>query len=249
MTFVALHGFAGSGLDWEPFERELGLPLVAPDLLGHGAAAAPNDSDAYRAAPMVSSVAETLPPDGPVVLMGYSMGGRLALRLAPQLGSRLCGLVLMGAHPGLEDSIERSERIASDYSVAGMIEERGVEWFCEFWADQPLIRSQRRIPLDIRKKMSARRSANRAIGLAGSLRGFGQGAVEPVWLALPELHVPTLLVTGADDVKYTDIADQMVKLLPDAEHTIIQEAGHCVHLEAIGPTAAAVRVFLSRLSG
>ena len=119
MTVVALHGFAGSGADWGPFERELGCSLIAPDLLGHGAAAAPNNSEAYRAGPMVKFLAQGLPPDGPVVLLGYSMGGRVALRLAPQLGPRLCGLVLMGAHPGLEDSVERSERIAADQSVAG----------------------------------------------------------------------------------------------------------------------------------
>jgi len=128
MRVVALHGFAGSGADWAPFERELGCAVIAPDLLGHGAAPAPDNSEAYRVGPMVGSVAQDFPSDGPVVLMGYSMGGRVALRLAPQLGPRLCGLVLMGAHPGLEDSVERSERIASDQSVAGMIEERGIEW-------------------------------------------------------------------------------------------------------------------------
>jgi pimeloyl-ACP methyl ester carboxylesterase len=155
----------------------------------------------------------------------------------------------MGAHPGLEDSVERSERIAADHSVAGMIEERGVEWFCEFWADQPLIRSQRRIRADIRDEMSARRAANSTVGLAGSLRGFGQGAIEPVWSALPALCVPTLLVTGAEDTQYTGVAERMVKLLPDAQHTIIPGAGHCVHLEAIGPTAEAVGSFFSRFSG
>jgi 2-succinyl-6-hydroxy-2,4-cyclohexadiene-1-carboxylate synthase len=249
MTVVALHGFAGSGADWAPFERELGWAVVAPDLLGHGAAAAPDNSEAYRVGPMVKSAAVGMPSDGPVVLMGYSMGGRVALRLAPQLGPRLCGLVLMGAHPGLEDSVERSERIAADQSVAGMIEERGIEWFCDFWADQPLIRSQRRIRADIRDEMSVRRAANRTVGLAGSLRGFGQGAIEPVWFALPSLCVPTLLVTGADDTKYTGVAERMVKLLPDAQHTIIPGAGHCVHLEAIGPTAEAVGSFLNRVSG
>lgn len=249
MTIVALHGFAGSGADWAPFEQELGLAVVAPDLLGHGAALAPSNSEAYRAALMVQSVAEALPPEGPVVLMGYSMGGRVALRLALQLGPRLCGLVLLSTQPGLEGSVERSERIASDHSVAGMIEERGVEWFCEFWADQPLIRSQQRIRTDIQDGMRVRRAANRSVGLAGSLRGFGQGSIEPVWSELPALDVPTLLVTGADDVRYTRIAERMVKLIPDAKHTIVQGAGHCVHLEAIVPTAVAVGSFISRVSG
>ena len=248
MTVVALHGFTGSGADWDPFARELGQAVVAPDLLGHGAAPAPSTSEDYRAASMIQAVARDMPLEGPVVLMGYSMGGRLALRLAPYLGSRLTGLVLFGAHPGLKDSVERSERIASDHSVAGMIEERGIEWFCDYWAAQPLIRSQGRIPADIQAEMTARRLANRPAGLAGSLRGFGQGALEPVWSALPDICVPTLLVTGADDTKYTRIAQVMINLLPDAEHTIVPDAGHCVHLESIGPTAEAVRSFLSRLS-
>ena len=129
MTVVALHGFTGSGADWAPFARELEQRVVAPDLLGHGAAPAPSNAEDYRAMSMVRAVSRDLPSEGPLVLMGYSMGGRVALRLVPQLGSRLSGLVLLGAHPGLEDSVERSERIASDHSVAGMIEERGMEWF------------------------------------------------------------------------------------------------------------------------
>ena len=230
---LALHGFTGSGLDWAPIAERLMRPIFAPDLLGHGSSPAPNDVESYRMERVVEHCASWCDELRTVDIIGYSMGGRVALRLASVLGVRLRRLVLISASPGLEDPQERSERMAQDYALAGTIEALGMEWFSTHWAEQPIIQSQKKIPSEIRTAMTVRRRNNRVAGLAGSLRGMGQGAVRPTWSTIPQIEVPVLLLTGEDDQRYTRIAERMVSRLPNGQHTGIPDAGHCVHLESI----------------
>jgi len=248
VKLIALHGFTGSGRDFDPFADALGLPIQAIDLLGHGGAEAPPEPDAYRMSAQVERIVALI-DDGPIVLMGYSMGGRVALRLWSRLGSRVRGLILMAAHPGLPDPVARSERIASDMALAAQIESRGVEWFAEHWAAQPIIQSQQHIAPVVLKSMQERRARNRAVGLANTLRGIGQGVVSPVWSELSAIEVPTLLITGADDVKYSRLAAEMVAHIPNGVHRSVEGAGHCVHLESMDVTAGLVREFLASISG
>ena len=248
MTLLGLHGFGGCGLDWEPLAEALGRTIVAPDLLGHGTAEAPESAEEYRAVNMVESVMAERSTAAPAVVLGYSMGGRVALRLALAEPEHVRAMVLIGAQPGLKNPEERAERIARDQALAGQIEENGVEWFCEHWAEQPMIRSQQTIPDAIRLAMGQRRLRNRSHGLAGALRGFGQGAVEPVWDELGNITVPTLLITGANDAKYCALARRMMERLPMAQHREIENAGHCAHLENLRGTANAIAEFLGPLS-
>ena len=167
--------------------------------------------------------------------------------LAPKLGSRLRGVVLISASPGLESPVERTERMARDQALAGSIEEEGLAWFQMHWSSQPIIQSQQDIPAEILAAMQARREANRPAGLAGSLRGMGQvrwtlsGKIEG-------LEVPTLLITGMRDERYTEIAARSAQVIPNARHIQIEEAGHCTHLEAVDPVVDAMQSFLAELS-
>ena len=247
MNVVALHGFTGSAKDFEPLAERLSVPVHALDLLGHGEAAAPDRCEDYRMVAQVRRLVDKI-PDGPLVLLGYSIGGRVALRLWPLLGARLKGVVLVATTPGLEDPVERTERIAQDLALAARIEARGVPWFTEYWSERPIIRSQKQIEPAILEGMRKRRLQNRPVGLANTLRALGQGAVEPVWSTLPDFPVPTLLLTGANDRKYTDIATEMSRRIPNATHQIVGDAGHCVHLEAVNAAAAAIQGFLGSLS-
>ncbi len=248
MTVVALHGFTGSGSDFDVFSDRLGVPIVAPDLLGHGDAPDPAEPRAYRMSAQVRRLAAGLGNDGPVVLLGYSLGGRVALRLWPLLGDRLRGMVLIGAHPGLMDPVERAERMAADHALAGQIEEQGMEWFVDHWARQPIIQSQAAIPSAILKPMQERRRRNRALGLANSLRGAGQGAADPVWDQLSAIPVPCLVVSGAADHKYGEVSEAMVAEMKCARHAVIPSAGHCAHLENLDASCLVLSEFLAELS-
>ena len=247
-SIVALHGFSGSGADWAPLARRLEHRVVAPDLLGHGDSPAPESAAAYGVDAVVQQAAGWCDSTEPCIVMGYSMGGRVALRLARHLGERVVGLVLISTSPGLERAEERRARASRDHALADQIEAHGTAWFTEHWSRQPIIRSQEQIPEAIHRPMRDRRLANRPHGLAGSLRGMGQGSVLPVWDDLTDLDLPTLWLTGDEDRKYTRIAERAVALLPRGQHTRIPGAGHCTHLEALDPVAGAVQRFLAEQS-
>lgn len=242
--WVALHGFTGSGLDFEPFLHGIGAPVHAPDLPGHGAAALqPSSLEATldRLVPFIRS-------RGPCNLLGYSLGGRLALQIALRRPSLLTGLVLVGANAGIETAEGRRARRQQDDQLARRIEAEGVGAFTLCWADKPIISSQRRIPAPWRDAMRQRRLTNSAPGLAASLRGLGQGSVPPVWSRLREIRIPVLLLTGAEDSKYTRLAARMHALLPNAEHVVIAGAGHCAHLEQPVVAAQTLRGWAARQS-
>jgi 2-succinyl-6-hydroxy-2,4-cyclohexadiene-1-carboxylate synthase len=233
---VLLHGFAGSTHDWDRASEALGragLRAIAIDLPGHGATAAPADATRYTMAETAHDLCELL--DDLRVRsahwIGYSMGGRLALYLAAIKPDRVESLVLESASPGLEGAAARAARRAADEALAAEIEARGIEWFAEHWAAQPIFDSQRALPADRRAALRGRRLRNDPRGLAGSLRGLGQGA-QP-WLGdrLGSVRCPTLLIAGALDSKYAAIAEFLEEGLPRARRVLIPDAGHNVHLE------------------
>jgi len=233
---ILLHGFAGSSRDWEEIAGALGGAghlALAVDLPGHGESAAPADPWRYGAEDMCADLLEILAGTGSSSAhwAGYSMGGRLALYLALSHPERVASLVLESASPGIEEARERDARRAADESFARAIETRGIDWFAEYWAARPLFASQARLPAEVRERLRAARLANRAEGLAGSLRGFGHG-VQP-WLGehLGGIECPTLLLTGGLDEKYDDLGWWMSIRIPHARARSEPGAGHNIHLE------------------
>ena len=107
--------------------------------------------------------------------------------------------MLEGASPGIADAAEREARRASDAALAGRIERDGVEAFVDEWERVPLFASQLALPAEARAAVRATRLAQRAHGLANSLRGMGAGAQAPLHDRLPSIAAPTLLLAGSLD--------------------------------------------------
>jgi 2-succinyl-6-hydroxy-2,4-cyclohexadiene-1-carboxylate synthase len=246
-----LHGFTGDGLDFEPLIEELDvMTLIAPDLLGHGASSAPEEPlDLYSIPEQLKQLAHLLELlDAPhPTLLGYSMGGRIALQLAVHLEDNFEGLILIGATPGLRTHEERAARQTQDAKLAGQIVEHGVGAFLDAWQQKPIIATQERIASPWREQMRERREQASGAGWRNSLLAAGTGSMEPVWHDLEHVHTPTLLITGQEDAKFHQIAEQMRELFPKATHTSIPSAGHCAHLENPSPTARAIHAFLGDL--
>ena len=235
-TALALHGFTGSGRDWE----SLPWPgrLVAPDLPGHGASRL--EPEAISVATCAQLLSAAIPAESPQLLIGYSMGGRTAIRLALEAPGRVAGLVLVGATAGIESPRARARRAAEDEARAARVLAAGVPAFQAEWEQMGLLRSQLDLPAAIWGPMRKRRLANRAEGLAASLRGMGTGAMEPLWERLGELTMPTLIVVGEHDAKYRAIAERLMAALPRPRLAVLAGAGHCAWLEA--PSAFATSV-------
>ncbi|HEY8394287.1 MAG TPA: 2-succinyl-6-hydroxy-2,4-cyclohexadiene-1-carboxylate synthase [Thermaerobacter sp.] len=246
---VLLHGFTGSTATWEAQREALARlgPVIAVDLVGHGRSGAPAGVDRYRMERCVADLLTLFDRLGlrRLRLVGYSMGGRVALHVALAAPERIGALVLESASPGIADPAARAERRRQDEALAARIEREGIEAFVRYWESLPLFATQRHLPEGVRERLRAQRLANRPHGLANSLRGMGAGAQEPLWARLPELHLPVLLVVGELDARYVGIAQEMVGLLPAARLAVVPGAGHTVHLERPADFNRVVTAFLA----
>lgn len=250
---VLLHGFTGSAGSWgTPLLTALArarLRVIALDLHGHGRSDAPMDPAAYSMQHTQRDLFVALGKlglvPGEAVVLGYSMGGRIALYAA--FSGFFRGLVLESASPGLRTEAEQRARQVSDEALAGAIMRDGIPAFVEHWERLPLFASQARLTEAQRNALHVQRLHNRPVGLANSLRGVGTGAQPSLWQRLGELTLPTLLIVGAEDTKFSTIGSEMAGLLPNATLVMVPDAGHTVHLEQPARYEHAVRAFCRRV--
>ena len=234
---VLLHGFSGSSLDWSdlvPSLRSMGRAAIAVDLVGHGGSEAPTDPARYTMRETVEDLDGIMAALGipQADWVGYSMGGRVALHVALARPERVRSLVLESASSGIEDPEARERRRHEDDKLATRIEERGIEWFADYWSTLPLFETQWELDSSTRARLHARRLANSPAGLARSLRGMGQGAHGYLGGRLPELGPGALFLAGERDPKYAEVARRSAAAVPGARCVVVPGAGHTVHLEA-----------------
>lgn len=246
---VALHGFTGAGVTMIPLLEGIrnGRPAVAVDLVGHGESDSPEYLDAYSMASVVDQVLSIIGPRNPetVHLVGYSMGGRVALSMAARAPWYFASITSLSATPGLDDPVERAARHDADLALAAHVEDLGVDAFIDEWLQKPLFSSYvAGLDGEARACTVEVRTANSPHGLANSLRGTGTGAMPPVWNGLANLRSPLLAVAGALDSTYVQIANDMTEAVPSGQVSIIADAGHVVHEEKLDDISSLVATFL-----
>ena len=243
-NITVLHGFTGHPDDFEALQECMpNFSLHGPVLFGHDSIR-PSLSVTQAWDGTADEVGQGLLPGS--VLLGYSMGGRVALQVAVRYPARIAALILVGATPGIADPVQRASRRASDEALASRIETIPLGQFLSEWSQKPVIASQHNIPAPHRSRMQARKRRLLPAGLAASLRGIGTGSMPSLWDCLPS--VPTLLLTGEQDRKFTAIAARMATQMRHADHHVVAGVGHCAHLEGASAVAAAVERFLSGVS-
>lgn len=238
---VALHGFTGCGSDFRLLKALLGSDrkLIAPDWPGHGTKSGLRNESEYSLESHMRVIDEATAGES-VELLGYSMGGRLALHYALSRPERVVRLILIGSSPGLRTEAERLERRAGDAALADFIRSQGVAAFMRYWHGQTMFQTLQSLPDERLREVMAARGRNDPEGLSLSLLHVGTGALPSVWERLHELKMPVDLVTGTKDLKFTAIGREMVTLIPRARLGEVDDAGHAVHLERPDDLAAAV---------
>jgi len=228
-----LHGFTQSGRSWRELISHMpeGWKWIVPDLRGHGETRITQDAVCSMDA-CTGDLVRLWDALGVELshVVGYSMGGRLALHVAAQRHERLLSLVTIGAHAGLEESA-RDGRRRGDEALAGRIEKDGIEAFVNYWGALPLFAGlERRGPAYV-AEVRAERLRNHAAGLACSLRGMGAGVMDPVWDQLAQVTVPCTFVAGQLDHGYVASARRLALTAPNGRLEIVLRAGHAVHQE------------------
>lgn len=240
----AYHGFGGSGLDFEPLVSLSKYSWNAPDLLGYGGSPKPKGISDYHTANQVKCCMQVAKGR---VLLGYSMGGRLALHVATANPQRWKALVLISSTAGLWEG--RAERQEWDRSLANKLKTHTLEQFWSEWSNLAIIQSQKRCKPSFISARKKRRLNLNQDALAASILGFGAGVMPSLWGELHRIKIPVLIVTGEEDAKYSEIAHRLLRNLPNAIHLKISECGHAPHLEAPKRFLVPVEEWLGSLSG
>ena len=232
-TLVFLHGFMGGARDWNPFIHSLfpAFRCLAVDLPGHGESVSLT-SEAYSMSGAIASLRETLSnrrAQQPI-LIGYSMGGRLALAYGCAFACDVSGLLLESASPGIEDIKQRQERLNIDRLRAQDIL-LDYDRFLAAWHKMPLFSSLSRHPDLIEGLVRQRRQLDpRELSL--SVEGMSIGSYEPYWECLERLEFPVQAVCGGDDSKFVPMGKRIAASAPNGMYRCVEGVGHNVHLEA-----------------
>ncbi len=244
---VLLHGFTGSTATWRTLAAGLQdrYYVVLFDLWGHGQSSIPSDISAYDMSHQTADLEQAVTALGleQFLLIGYSMGGRVALGYASAYPERISGLLLESASPGLAEERERQERRRNDSRLAERLRTEKLERFVDYWQGIPLFDTQRQLPSSVRETLRRERLNQSPEGLANSLEGIGTGSQPSYWKVLATLGFPVLLVTGKLDVKFTKLADEMERFFPNVGRKEVEGAGHAVHVEKPREFATIVESF------
>lgn len=232
---VLLHGFAGGSWSFDTVIETIGpcRTVTAPTLTYHGSAGGDPFPDVDFLGE-VQRLASDLVGDGaePVDLVGYSMGGRLALGLAITHPELVKSLVLLSSRRGLDSPEEREQRRQTDASWANLIEQDGLNAFFERWWCQPIFRSLSRLSSERLERELTQRRLHQPAGLAAALRRWGLGSQPSYAAEIRALRVPVTLVAGELDEKFVGLSRELAAELPKARCLVVEGAGHHLPLEA-----------------
>lgn len=200
LTF--LHGFLGMKEDWEGITERLNAPYRCLTLPGH-----------RERCLDLNNFEDEIGND--VTLVGYSMGGRLAMHYAKKYPHRVKKLILLSANPGEEGE----KRLQQDEKWARLLEAEGMDRFLDQWYAQSLFAG-----LHINRE----RRRHDPLMLAEVIRKFSPARLPNLWPELENFSCPMMFLFGENDIKYRLIGERLQEQFPVAW---IPSSGHAIHLE------------------
>lgn len=247
---ICLHGFAENSSTWE-YIRLDNCQMVLVDLIGHGLSDKPHSLEPYLLPALLEQLHALIRRLGfdQYSLLGYSMGGRIALAYALTYPQEVLRLILESSSYGLGDDQRKIQRRQQDIWLANSIQENGIEWFNDYWSGLELFASQKNLPRDIREKIRERRLQNDSHALANTLLATGQGIYPCLQNEVLKLTMPVLYINGEYDEKYQKVGQEFAELNTGIKREIIAGAGHNTHIEKPQAFCDAVQSFLVRSSG
>lgn len=257
---VLLHGFMQSSTSWDGIARSLTnrFCVYALDFMGHGLTEKSKKPARYTYEDMAASVdyflrkvvcahekhahtrqaltsrPRTKSPNAKRAhVIGYSMGGRIALRLLQTSSDVLASVVLESCNLGCATETERTEAAQRNQGWVDRIQHDGMEAFVNYWETLPMFATQKELGWD--KLLHVSRAANNPTSMVLCLQGSGKQAMPLTEVTLEAVRtqrqngLPMLYIYGDKDAKSAAVAATL-----EAEGVLVSviPAGHNVHLEA-----------------
>lgn len=228
-----LHGFLGSGADWIKIANSIceNYFCILPHLPGHGKSSKipENDNGFEFTARQIVALLDFIQAEK-ACLVGYSMGGRVALYTVLKYLSRFSGVVLEAANPGLKSKKQIYDRKCWENDIISFLHRLPFPEFLGHWYNMPIFRTLHHQPLQLEYLMK-QRLQNNPNNLVNIFEKLALSQQPNLWKKLKHLEIPTLLISGSLDEKYVKINSRMVQKIPDSRHKIIDGAGHNTHFE------------------
>jgi len=266
LPMVLLHGWLGDKNDWKDVSRQLvheGHDVLAIDLPGHGSSQIGRSGDSWEASilfnlPIVVEAVMYIVTQLQIerfTLVGYSLGGRLAMAISAAYAQTVAGTLVFCANPGMNAAAtgDRYRRLRDDKSMADELAKMTHDDFQSFllrWYAQPLWTSiADRCPEVYKRMMSKRVRCNpQAVGHA--LIGFSLACQPDLWSKLG-VDSPFWYASGELDSKFTAVGKKVQELDASGSRTIrvttIPTVGKAVIEESAGDAARICQEFMQHL--
>lgn len=238
----------GSISDWQIIIQNLASEYhcIAPDLPGHGQSINNISQNSLNIANTAKFIVNILQQNNLINcnLLGYSMGGRIAIYLAIHYPDLFNKIIIESAQPGIKDKKERNQRKNQDLALSKKIKSEELSEFLNYWYNQPLF-STLKNHKNFANLLQSRLKNNPEL-LSQSLIEMGTGTQPSLWNKLNKIKNSCLMITGEHDLKYQKIFSKMHKEILLSKFVIIKNCGHNVHFENPQEFSKVVLTFLSK---
>ncbi|MEH2373036.1 2-succinyl-6-hydroxy-2,4-cyclohexadiene-1-carboxylate synthase [Nostoc sp.] len=247
-----LHGFMGNINEFDEAIKLLAedFSYLTLDLPGHGKTQVLGGDEYYKIEPTAQAIINLLDElkIDKCYLIGYSMGGRLALYLTLYLPERFIKVILESASPGLTTEADRLERVRRDTQIARKLSRSIIQTdfatFLSNWYSQPIFGYIKNHPEF--ERLLENRLQNHLTELTKSLQFMGTGNQPSLWEKLKDNTTPLLLVAGENDEKFRDINTEMANICKIAQLKVISNTAHNIHFENAVEFVQNIREFFQK---
>ena len=236
----------GSSSDWQKICNDLSSDFycLAIDLPGHGKSEVDEYENSFSIENAARYISEFLENNNieSCHLLGYSMGGRLAIYLAINYPNFFNKIIFESAQPGISDSIERLNRKNHDYKHSQKLEIMNLSEFLKVWYNQPIfetLKQHKRFANLLNSRLN-----NDPKKLSKSLIEMGAGTQPSLWNELYRIKNPCLLIAGEFDIKYQKLFSKIHKEIFSSKFIILKNCGHNTHFENPDEFIKVVKKFL-----
>lgn len=227
---VLLHGFLGDHHDWQTVITALSSRFfcIIPDLPGHGDSAHINISDPgfSDCCQLIDSALSALNIEH-YHLLGYSLGGRLALHMAQRVPAKLLSLTLESCHPGLTSVDEQQQRWQNDSVWANRLAQLPIRQFLDLWYQQGVFAE---LSAQQRQQLIDKRAHNNPLSLANCYQATSLAKQQNLWTIPQQLNCECHYILGENDKKFSQLAQTWQQTGAPLKLHHIANAGHNVHL-------------------